>query len=345
MSRSSITLFATLLGVATAAVCRPAAADHRLSGPYTHNNLSIYLIHNGDAPASPQATRKMVTLQEAMDRRLVTVYETGNVNQLSIENHSSEDIYIQSGDVVKGGRQDRVFPDDFILPSKSGKLSLNSFCVEAGRWTRRGSEAADRFSSSSRNVGLKSMKMAMAVDAEQGKVWQEVAKTKDKVAANAVSGAARGRGDQLAAASPTSMQLALENKEVVESTANYTGALMKIVEGKRDVVGYIAAINGKVNSADVYASNDLFRRMWPKLLETSAVEALAERTTARPAEPPTTSQVQAALHAAQGTGQQSAKNLSGSTQVVTTKTEKSVLFETRDQQQAGAWVHRSVILK
>ena len=42
------------------------------------------------------------------------------------------------------------------------------------------------------------------------------------------------------------------------------------------MIGYVFAINGHVNSADVYASRALFVKLWPKLLKASAVEAVAE---------------------------------------------------------------------
>ena len=94
-----------------------SAEDYRFSGPYTHDNLSIFLIHGPQR----QPTSTFLTLQEALDQKKVVVYETGNVNQLAIENFSGEDVYIQSGDIVKGGQQDRVFPDDFVLPKTSGR--------------------------------------------------------------------------------------------------------------------------------------------------------------------------------------------------------------------------------
>ncbi|HEY9785821.1 MAG TPA: DUF6569 family protein [Candidatus Obscuribacterales bacterium] len=50
-----------------------------------------------------------------------------------------------------------------------------------------------------------------------------------------------------------------------------------VVAGKRDVIGYAFAINGKINSADVYASNALFTKLWPKLLKSTAVEAVGEK--------------------------------------------------------------------
>src|SRR5204862_2923768 len=55
---------------------------------------------------------------------------------------------IQSGDIVKGGKQDRAIAFDLLLPPKSGLVSVGSFCCEAGRWTKRGEEEATRFAES-----------------------------------------------------------------------------------------------------------------------------------------------------------------------------------------------------
>jgi hypothetical protein len=63
------------------------------------------------------------------------------VNELIVENLSDEEVYIQSGDIVKGGRQDRTLGYDLIVPKKSGKVKITSFCVEHGRWSARGREA------------------------------------------------------------------------------------------------------------------------------------------------------------------------------------------------------------
>ena len=82
-----------------------------ISGPVTHGNLAIYFVHGEEAPG-----RVTLTLQEAMAKGTVRVAETGSVNELRIENSGDEDVYIQSGDIVKGGRQDRVLTVSFVLP-------------------------------------------------------------------------------------------------------------------------------------------------------------------------------------------------------------------------------------
>ena len=67
------------------------------------------------------------------------MYETGQVNELAIENVSPDRaVFVQAGDIVKGGRQDRVFSQDLVLKPRSGRVPIDAFCVESGRWRQRG---------------------------------------------------------------------------------------------------------------------------------------------------------------------------------------------------------------
>ena len=130
-------LIALMLGFAALPLAAQPVKMH-ISGPYTHDNLSLYLVHGPN-----RAQHKLITLDEAIMQHKVMVYETGNVNQLAIENVSEDtEVYVQSGDIVKGGRQDRTLKNDMILPTKSGKVALDAFCVEHGRWTSRGGESS-----------------------------------------------------------------------------------------------------------------------------------------------------------------------------------------------------------
>src|SRR5262245_66231074 len=146
--------FASLLGIACLAAFAAPAADFRISGPFTHENLSVYLLHSSTAKTAPNR----LTLHEAMEQKKAAVYETGNVEQLSIENLSNQPVFVQAGDIVKGGQQDRVLTTDLLLPPRSGKVSIASFCVEQGRWTRRGAEPADQFHASSKAVPTRALK-------------------------------------------------------------------------------------------------------------------------------------------------------------------------------------------
>src|ERR1044071_4516965 len=123
---------------------KSANDDYRLEGPFTHGNLSVFLIHGKDKIKGTT----FITLQEAMVQRKVIVRETRSVNELTIENVSGDEVYVQSGDIVKGGQQDRMMAVDLILPPRSGKIPISAFCVENGRWSQRGSEAVSTFNSS-----------------------------------------------------------------------------------------------------------------------------------------------------------------------------------------------------
>ncbi len=64
-----------------------------------------------------------------------------------------------------------------------------------------------------------------------------------------------------------------------------SNALKAKGEAGDDIVGYVFAVNGKLNSADVYPSNGLFRKMWGKLLTASAIEAIGHRNAPNVAPP------------------------------------------------------------
>jgi len=124
----------------------------------------------------------------------------------------------------------------------------------------------------------------------------------------------------------------------------YIRTLSKILEGKPDVVGFAYAIDGKTEGADIYASHDLFRRMWPKLLKASAVEALAERPTTKPSAPPDSAAVRRAMSGAEQ-GRESSRNVAGRLLVVKKETDTVLLFEAREPNAGTGWIHKSYIVK
>jgi hypothetical protein len=331
-------LLAAPLGIVSAwgshAGQKPQEKDeYRLEGPFTQGNLTVFLIHGKDKIKG----QTFITLQEALVQKKVIVRETREVNELSIENISSEEVFVQSGDIVKGGQQDRMLVVDLILPPRSGKIPIAAFCVENGRWSRRGNEEVTTFNSSSNVVASREVKLAAKARGSQGEVWREVAAAQDKLSAN-VGGNVKNE------ASPTSFQLALENKEVQKTAENYIDALSGIVNGKPDVIGYVFAINGKINSADIYASSVLFKKLWPKLLKASAIEAIAELRRGEKFAAPPADAVRGFLDDSPK-GTETEKDVSSRVQMVTRESTGSVFFETRDKAKSDVWVHRNVIRK
>jgi len=328
LTRSVLALAGLAIGFAQTE--RPA--DYRLSGPFTHDNLTIFLIHGANKPA-----QSLLTLDEAIDQHKVVVYETRSVNELAVENVSNEDVFIESGDIVKGGAQDRTLKDDIILPSKSGKVSLNSFCVEHGRWSRRGSESVGTFDEAHQAIASKELKLAVKMKQDQQEVWNQVARAQASISSSL-------RTDVRAAASPTSFAMTLEAPAVQRSIDGFLQDLAGIINGKKDVIGYAFAIDGKLNSADVYGSHDLFAKLWMKLLRASSVEAVTAYQPGKKFEPVTVSAVQAALANADS-GKATATNMTTRTEVVVKETAQNILFETRDRARHEAWIHRNYLTK
>ena len=176
-----------------------AAETPRVTPPLTHENLTVYFVYGADSV--PDA--KVMTLNEALERELAIVHETSDVNTLAVENKSPDyELFVQSGDIVKGGKQDRMAATDMLLPPQSGVVAMRAHCVEQGRWTGRGSEDSQRFKSSMKCAVGNEMKFAN-YGGQQKAVWQSVATNQGKLNDNLKSSVN-------AAASPTSFQLSLE---------------------------------------------------------------------------------------------------------------------------------------
>jgi hypothetical protein len=317
------------VAVFACAVHAESPASFRLSGPFTHENLTVFLIHSSEK-AAPST---LLPLKNAMEQKKVTVYETGNVNQLAIENTSAETVFVQGGDIVKGGQQDRVFTMDMVLPPKSGRVPIAAFCVEQGRWTKRGAEDAKTFAVSDNVLPTKAAKIAVKSKGDQQEVWNSVATVQTQVSVSA--GMARS-------ARTTSMQLTLEDKALAKSTEPFRKKLTKILEGKPDVIGVAFAINGELNSADVYSSPTLLRHLWPKLLNATAVEAVAKTDASKSFTAPAEDDLKNAIVAAHA-GKESSRPVNSRTTWTTKDSDKWLLFESRDS--AGGWIHRNYIAK
>jgi hypothetical protein len=263
----AMAVFAFVLSFLTVSVYADEAwyKDYRISGPYTYKNLSIYLVHGNDTVDAGD----YMTLEEAMDAGVLKINETGNVNALQLVNRSKRKIFIQSGDIIKGGRQDRVIKNDLIINVNSGIVNINVFCVEHGRWQKRGFEDAGHFSSSRESIATKGLKLAAKDTQSQQDVWNEVSRAQDKLEKSVGAPVTSNE-------SSSSLLLTLENKDVEKLSDEYVDAIENKVSGQRDVVGYVFAINGGINSCDIYGNRTLFEKMWSKQIKASAVEAVSE---------------------------------------------------------------------
>jgi hypothetical protein len=322
----------------------------RLSGPHVHDNLAIYFVHGTSAPGPVP-----LTLEEAVARGRVQVIETGRVNELVIENTGAEPVFVQAGDIVKGGKQDRVLTVSLLLPAKSGRLPMQSFCVEQGRWTARGKEDVNKFSSATEAMPSRAALLAMAAPApvkqggyraagerpdggdvavKQKKVWDSVAATQSKLA-DGVGASVRSP------TSGSSLQLSLENEKLKGARAGYLAALKARGEAEADILGYVVAINGQVSSANLYPSNAIFRKLWDKQLAAVVTEAIGEKTAGSGPPPPAAAAAEFLAEAERGKPSAGADTLG--TRQETRDGDKALYTEARGSD--GRWLHRNYLAK
>src|SRR2546423_366891 len=333
------------VGILCAALLASAAfAAHgsvgTVTGPFIHGNLQIFLIHG----ETQLEGRHYATLSEALAKRLVVVKETGNVSELTIENRARDvTIFLNAGDIVKGGRQDRTIRDDLILETRSGQVGLPSFCVENGRWSKRGSEDAGAFYANNNVLSSRKLKMAARYGQNQSEVWSSVADQQMKLNGN-VSRLSGKQVDTRDALSATSLQLTLENKDLETIKKEYLNDLERLLNGKTDVIGFAFAINGELNSAEIYNNKNLFRALWPKLLDSAITEAVTERDSDRQFQAIKPAAVKA-LFATALSGKAAERTVAKSTRLRTITTPSTILFETVDMQADGLWIHKTFINK
>ncbi len=195
------------------------------------------------------------------------------VNELAIVNNADRPLILLAGEIVTGGKQDRVVSRDRIIPAHSQPIALGVFCVEPHRWT----ETSARFGALHSAIAQPSVRSKAMADADQQKVWNEVAKSRHAFVAAAPAVEAR------ALQSTSSYATAIQNGGVqqrIDSIAapiqHSYDQLFKDLRSQK-AVGVVVAVNGEIIWADVFASSGLLEKYWPKLIRSYAAEALGSR--------------------------------------------------------------------
>jgi len=316
-----------------------AVGDEFCSAGIPCNNMTVYLIHRKGAISKTQTmaqSEKFLTLAEALSQKKVVINETGDVNKLTLQNFGNLPVFIQGGDIIKGGRQDRALQSDIVLPPKSKAIAANVFCVESGRWEKRGYEDDKQFSSSLTSLPTKELKMAANARGDQSAVWNSVAQLQHDAEKSAHKPVA-------SPTSPSSLELTLENRNVQQQVAQYMQKLTPSIADQQDVVGCAVAINGKVTGGDVYGSHALFMKMWPKLINASAVEAFVnQQQQGKLVPPPPAAAVMPMLQGATN-GTIGSVQKGGLADVQLRETKSNIMLKTQDSR--GEEYHRNYLMK
>jgi hypothetical protein len=338
--------------------------EYRIRGPFSHGALSIYLIESAETNAHPY-----VTLQDALRSGHAVIHEN-NSQTLWIENLSDSDLFVQSGDIIKGGQQDRMIASDMIVPAQDTNRELRVYCVEHDRSFKRGTEPIETFSASNEGAPISHLRIIAqtaltkkvltptiggltAPDPEQARLLATLQtlpefNRPDDAAQDAIwhdvglvqSGLTRSLKDSVTKnSSPSSLQLALEHPTLEKKIESTTHDLANVVRDDPKATGVVRVISGQIVAFDNYASHDLLLAMWPKILKSATTEMLLAKpsNTADPKADDVLNYIDASKH---GASAEEHPNDRTHTEVI--KTTKTFRFETGDVK-LNSLIHTAII--
>ena len=240
-------------------------ASHATAEKFTWKNMRIYPVYARTEFVKAQGkTSHYETLPDALKKKKVIITEAKQgetVNTLFAENLSSDTVIILGGDVIAGGKQDRMISADVILPPKSGKKDLSVYCVEHGRWQYRGSRnEATTFQLTTLSAAPK-MKKAASVRKDQSEVWKEVKVVTDSNKASSSTGA------YTALAS---------SKNFTSDITAYRTFFKTILSRDTTIIGFVAVSGDSILGCDLFASHSLLIKHVDRLLNSYSTAAVTE---------------------------------------------------------------------
>lgn len=238
----------------------------------TFKNLRLYPIYASDALATQMNQYgNYVSLDEALKLNKIEISEksingrSDEVNKLYVENKSNDTLVLLAGEIVKGGKQDRTLSDDVVLVPKSGKVDLDVFCVEHGRWDEKAENVVANMPMEEKKFKMTtamvkpSVRKNAVVDKSQGKVWQKVDEVNTKA------------NQETETAAYTAFD---ENVDYKKQEKEYADYFDKHEPKDSKWVGVIAVSGSSVIGCDVFVTHDLFIKSWSKLLPSYINEAI-----------------------------------------------------------------------
>lgn len=222
-------------------------------------NLKIVPVRRKAGGGMLSGLGDVVPLGEAMSKGLVTVTERGttsfeNVHWLRFNTHSNKSIYISGGEIISGGRQDRMIIQDTILNPSEKDQYVPVMCVEEGRW----SEKEKKFGYG--NYANSTLRKVLDSTHNQPLIWLEVDRELQAGKFKNKSNAYLSRW---------------QDKKYVLATDEYTRFFLdKFRHSDSTIVGFLALSGENVIGSDIFDGTDLFYRQLEPLLHGYIDEAM-----------------------------------------------------------------------
>lgn len=235
-------------------------------------NLKIIPIRTkGVADALKTATSmEIISLQQGLKSGLITVSERGsasteNVHWIRLNNKTNKAVFVASGEILIGGRQDRMITKDTILIPAGKDQYIPVMCVEEGRW----SEKEKRFVYGS--YANPRLRKVLDRTKNQVSIWREISNQLDsnKIVSPSLAYAAPHPDKKMVAYKDEYFKFFEDRFRSADST----------------IVGFVAISGNKIIGCDAFAGKNLFYNALDPLLQGYIEEAI------RFGKPPTVTKV------------------------------------------------------
>ncbi|HVK84171.1 MAG TPA: DUF6569 family protein [Kofleriaceae bacterium] len=226
------------------------------------------------ATGMPKQDPELLVLDEGMASKQVriTEFDEGNVNSLTFRNDADRPVFLLAGEVILGGKQDRIIGKNTVIPAKTTQ-EVPVFCVEHGRWDNSSKSFA-----TANALAHGRLRYQASYESQQD-VWNEVARKNELRKTKSSTDTYRKVATQQSDGTLAKREKAIE------------AALAKLpAEDRNRMIGYAVALNGKVATVDMFASPKLFNKLQKKLVKSYLTEAI-DIAAAKDAKPPTATQV------------------------------------------------------
>ncbi len=193
-------------------------------------------------------------MHEAIRRGDLHIREkgAGEVARILVWNEGRRPVFIMAGEIILGGRQNRIVRHDVLIPGRSRTIEIDVYCGEQDRW-----QEGKRSFKSSKSLTAPSLRRMAAGAASQDSIWREI-------------------------------DTQLERAEVRSPTRNYE-ALYRDRQVQRhldrcvkyfdrvlpaETVGAAVFHGRRVLGIEIFSDPDLFEALWPKICRSYAAEVL-----------------------------------------------------------------------
>lgn len=234
-----------------------------LDSARVYKNLKLIPIKTkgggGGALVTGMGTENILSLRHAVEEGLVAISERGttaveNVHWLRINNKSDKAVYISSGEVVMGGRQDRMVARDTVMVPTGKDQYIAVMCVEEDRWSNK----EKKFAYS--NYANPRLRKVLDSSGSQVRIWKEVLAQLD------------GSGTK----APTMAYLARrQDKKLVPQLNDYMEFFIsKLKKVDTTTIGFVCVSGNRILGCDAFTGRHLFEDEMEPLLDGYVEEAI-----------------------------------------------------------------------